>query len=217
MPDTKITPKEFIERQYKPLNESMANLREINERDSIPLILRETEGILSVLLDICKPSRILEIGTAYGYSSIFFAEKCPKARITTIEKSSNMIEKAKSNFDSFGLSERIELLEGDASEVLEGIDASKNYDFVFIDAAKTHYKEYFELSEKLCKAGAVIVCDNILIHGWIYDRKKPGAKRHRTSVKYMKQFLDYLKNREDLNVSVSESGDGLAIIRLNDE
>ena len=68
MSDTSITSKEFIEKQYKPINEELERLRMINEEDNIPLILRETEGLLSVLLDICKQTRILEIGTAYGYS-----------------------------------------------------------------------------------------------------------------------------------------------------
>lgn len=211
-----LTSKEFIERQYRPLNEELAKFRDINEDDRIPLILRETEGLLSVLLDICKPLRILEIGTAYGYSSVFFAFKCPNARITTIERNPKMICKARHNFEMLGLSDRIEIIEGDASEVLDGMSVSEPYDFVFIDAGKTHYKEYFDLSEKISAPGTLIVCDNILIHGWIYDRKKPGAKRHRTSVKYMKDFLKYIKDRDDLTVSISESGDGLAIIRLND-
>ncbi|MBR2674623.1 MAG: O-methyltransferase [Mogibacterium sp.] len=219
MPDS-ITSKEFIEQQYKPLNEELARLRELNETDGVPLILRETEGMLSVLLDICKPERILEIGTAYGYSAAFFAAKCPNALITTIERNPKMIEKAVKCFEMLGLDDRVELLEGDAAEILRGIGENADttaYDLVFIDAGKTHYREYLELSERLCRAGSLIVCDNILIHGWIYDRKKPGAKRHRTSVKYMKSFLKYIKDREDLTVSVSESGDGLAIIRLNDK
>ena len=217
MSDTSITSKEFIEKQYKPINEELERLRMINEEDNIPLILRETEGLLSVLLDICKPTRILEIGTAYGYSSVFFATKCPKAFITTIERNPKMAEKALSNFKEYGVSGRIKLIEGDASDILKEMEVSEPFDFIFIDAGKTHYKEYFEEAEKLSAPGAVTVCDNILIHGWIYDRKKPGAKRHRTSVKYMNSFLDYLKNREDLTVSVSESGDGLAIIKLNDK
>ena len=217
MSDTVVTAKEFLEKQYKPLNEELFRLRNLNERDNIPLILRETESMLSVLLDITAPENILEIGTAYGYSAIFFASKCPDASITTIERNPKMAEKASSYFSEYGLSGRIRLIEGDAAEALKQLSPSKPYDFVFIDAGKTHYREFFELSERLCAPGALIICDNILIHGWIYDRKKPGAKRHRTSVKYMNSFLEYLKNRDDISVSVSESGDGLAIIRLNDK
>ena len=210
---------DFIETYYKPLNPALEKLRATNEDAGIPLILKETEGMLSVLLDICKPRKILEIGTAYGYSSIFFSCKCPEAHITTIDRAEKFLNHAFKNIDEFGLRDRITVLQGEASEVLRDLNDDSNemnsYDFVFIDAGKTHYKEYFELSESLCKSGALIVCDNILMSGWIYDRSLPGAKRHRTNAKYMREFLEYLKNREDISVSVSGGGDGLAVIKLN--
>ena len=207
---------DFIEELYKPFSGELSELRRMNEEEGIPLILRETEDMLSVILDMHKPHSILEVGTAYGYSSIFFAIKCPDARITTIEKSEKMLENAKSNFENFGLSDRIEILEGDAEEMLRSLPAGSKYDFVFIDAAKTHYREYFDLAFEHFSNGAVIVCDDVLIKGWIYDRSLPGSKRHRTSVKYMKSFLEYIKAREDLSVAITGSADGLAIIKLND-
>ena len=207
---------DFIEELYKPLSDELFELRRLNEEEGIPLILRETEDMLSVLLDIHKPHSILEVGTAYGYSSVFFAIKCPDARITTIEKSDKMLENAKITFEKYGLSDRIEILEGDAEEMLKSLSKSSKYDFVFIDAAKTHYREYFDLAFDHLNSGAVIVCDDVLIKGWIYDRSLPGSKRHRTSVKYMKSFLEYIKSREDLSVAVTGSADGLAIIKLND-
>ena len=210
---------DFIETYYKPLNSRLAKLRAENEEAGIPLILKETEGMLSLLLDICRPKRILEIGTAYGYSSIFFACKCPDAQITTIDRAEKFLNHAFENINDFGLEDKITVLQGDASEVLREINAKEDslnsFDFVFIDAGKTHYKEYFELSEPLCRSGAIIVCDNILMSGWIYDRSLPGAKRHRTNAKYMKEFLEYLNSREDITLSVSGGGDGLAVIKLN--
>ena len=210
---------DFIETYYKPLDSGLEKLRAVNEEAGIPLILRETEGMLSLLLDVCRPKKILEVGTAHGYSSIFFACKCPDAKITTIERVDSMANQAAANIESYGLTDRIEILRGDAEEVLKDLNTKSeelnSYDFVFIDAGKTHYREYFDLSESLCKSDALIVCDNILISGWIYDRSLPGAKRHRTSAKYMKEFLEYLKIREDITVSVSGGGDGLAIIKLN--
>lgn len=207
---------DFIEDMYKPLSSELSELRRVNEENGIPLILRETEDMLSVILDMHKPLSILEIGTAYGYSSIFFALKCPDAHITTIERSDKMLENAKTNFEKFGLTDRIEILEGDAEEMLRGLSDDSKFDFVFIDAAKTHYREYFDLSFEHMNKGAVIVCDDVLIKGWIYDRSLPGSKRHRTSVKYMKSFLEYIKSREDLSVAITGSADGLAIIKLNE-
>ena len=210
---------DFIETYYRPIDSKLGTLRAANEDAGIPVILKETEDMLSVLLEICHPKNILEIGTACAYSSIFFACKCPDAQITTIEREEHLIEEAAKNINDFGLSDRIEILQGDAAEVLESMNTgavdAKSYDFVFIDAGKTHYREYFELSERLCSKEAVVVCDNILISGWIYDRSLPGAKRHRTNAKYMKEFLEYIKGREDLTVSLSGGGDGLAIIKLN--
>ncbi len=210
---------DFIESYYKPLNSALYNLREANEAAGIPIILKEIEGMLSLLLDICRPKRILEIGTACGYSSIFFACKCPDAHITTIDRAEKFLSHAFESIDEFNLNDRISVLQGDASDVLRDLNDAEeslnSYDFVFIDAGKTHYKEYFELSEPLCTKGALIVCDNILMSGWIYDRSLPGAKRHRTNAKYMKEFLEFLNSREDITVSVSGGGDGLAAIKLN--
>ena len=206
----------FIEGYHKSLSPELEKLRKENETENIPLILRETEDMLSVLLSLKKPESILEIGTAHGYSAIFFATKCPDAHITTIERSERMYDAAKACINDSGLSDRIELLKGDAEDILANHRFKHSYDFAFIDAGKTHYREYFDLIEKICNPGAVIVCDNILINGWIYDRELPGARRHRTNVKYMKSFLEYINSREDLTVSLSSSGDGLAIIKLDE-
>lgn len=207
---------DFVESYHKPLTPELERLRLENENAGIPLILKETEDMLSMLLSLKKPGHILEIGTAQGYSALFFASRCPDACVVTIEKEDSMAEAAGLNFNNSPCADRIELLQGDAEEVLSNHIFKNKFDFVFIDAGKTHYREYFSLAEKLCNPGAIIVCDNILISGWIYDRTLPGAKRHRTNVKYMKSFLEYINNREDLTVALSSSGDGLAIIKLDD-
>lgn len=206
----------FVESYHRSLSPELEKLRLDNENSGIPLILKETEDMLSMLLNLKKPKHILEIGTAHGYSALFFATGCPDARIVTIEKEDFMADAATANFSNSVCGNRIELLRGDAEEVLSNHLFKDKFDFVFIDAGKTHYREYFSLAEKLCSPGAVIVCDNILINGWIYDRTLPGARRHRTNVKYMKSFLEYINNREDLTVALSSSGDGLAIIKLDD-
>ena len=90
------------------------------------------------------------------------------------------------------------------------------FDFIFIDAGKSHYRDFFDRAELLAAPGALIVCDNILMHGWTVDRSYEGAKRHRTNVKYMRQFIEYISKRKDLTVSLLSSGDGLAVIRLHE-
>lgn len=210
---------EYLDSYYKALDDELAAFRAKNEENGVPLILRETESYLSMLLKIIKPKHILEIGTAYGYSAIFFARSCPDARITTIDRGQRMIPIATKTFEEWPEGKRIDFRTGDAREILDELaDTDKDdlYDFVFIDAGKSHYKEFFDRAEKLCKPGTVIVCDNILMRGWIVDRSYEGGKRHRTNIKYMKQFIEYINEREDLTVSMLSSGDGLAVIKLDE-
>lgn len=213
---------EYISSHYSPLDQDLKQFREYNEQNNVPLILRETEMFLSLLIELTRPRRILEIGTAYGYSSLFFARKAPEARITTIDRNEHMIPVAQENFAGRPEGSRIDFRIGDADVVLDrmieeqGSSDDEKFDFVFIDAGKSHYREFFDRAEKLARPGALIVCDNILMHGWTVDRSYKGAKRHRTNVKYMRMFIDYINERDDLTVSLLSSGDGLAVIRLHD-
>ena len=215
---------EYLSSHYRPLDEDLAEFRRYNEENNVPLILRETESLLSLLIEMVRPHRILEIGTAYGYSALFFARRAPEARVTTIERSEHMIPIAASTFEDWPEGSRIDFRTGDAGAILEEMteemrkdpDGLPPFDLVFIDAGKSHYKEFFDRAEQLARPGALIVCDNILMHGWTVDRSYDGAKRHRTNVKYMRQFIEYISEREDLTVSLLSSGDGLAVIRLHD-
>lgn len=215
---------EFISSHYRPLDEDLGQFRCYNEENNVPLILRETESFLSFIIELTSPRRILEIGTAYGYSALFFAKKAPDAEITTIDRNEHMIPVAMENFASRPEGERIDFRIGDADAVLDQMIAEREcgkgdpepFDLVFIDAGKSHYREFFDKAEQLARPGALIICDNILMHGWTVDRSYEGAKRHRTNVKYMRQFIEYINEREDLTVSLLSSGDGLAVIRIHD-
>lgn len=216
--------KEFVDSHHKAVDEDLAELRRSNENEDVPLIFTETEEILSLLTGLTHPRRILEIGTAHGYSSLFFAKKLPDAHITTIERNPVMVEAARAEFACRKEGERIDFRVGDAQEILDELvsrfaesDESEKFDFVFIDAAKSHYREFFEAAEKICTKDALIVCDNILLKGWIVEAEGKDARRHRTSIKYMKMFLEYLRQRDDLEVSILTGADGLAIIRFINE
>jgi len=216
--------KEFVDSHHKAVDEDLAELRRSNENEDVPLIFTETEEILGLLTGLTHPRRILEIGTAHGYSSLFFAKKLPDAHITTIERNPVMVEAARAEFASRKEGERIDFRVGDAQEILDELvsrfaesDESEKFDFVFIDAAKSHYREFFEAAEKICTKDALIVCDNILLKGWIVEAEGKDARRHRTSIKYMKMFLEYLRQRDDLEVSILTGADGLAIIRFINE
>lgn len=211
--------KAFIDGYHRALDSELAELRRQNEQEGVPLIMTETEGILKLILDFCRPRRILELGTAHGYSALFFARLLPDARITTVDRNPAMISEANRTFGSFADSERIDFRTGDALEILKGLEgeiaeSGDRFDFVFIDAGKSHYRDFLEICERLCTDDAVIVCDNILMKGWIVEPEGKNARRHRTSIKYMHQFLDYISSREDLDVTLMSGGDGLAVIRF---
>ena len=216
--------KEFVDSHHRAFDDDLAKLRRSNEDEDVPLIFTETEEILGLLIGLTHPRRILEIGTAYGYSALYFAKKLPEAHITTIERNPVMVDAARAEFSSRKEGGRIDLRVGDAAEILDQLecdlaeaDESEKFDFVFIDAAKSHYREFFESVEKICTKDALIVCDNILLKGWILEAEGKDAKRHRTSIKYMKKFLEYLHERDDLEVTVLTGADGLAIIRFINE
>ncbi len=214
---------DYINQYYRPIDNELADFRKKCEELEIPLILKETENYLLTFLQLIKPKRILEIGTAFGYSSLFFAKYLPECTVTTLERSPYMYENAEKNLASYEEGKRVTMLIGDAIDNLDRLIAESKenedfelYDFVFIDAAKSHYKEFLEKSEKLCRKGAVILCDNILMRAYIVDRSLEPDRRHRTSVKRMLEFIDYINEREDLTVSLLSCGDGLAVIKLND-
>lgn len=215
---------DYINSYYKPLDEELLVFREKSEAYSIPIILRETEMYLSVMLKLLKPRRILEIGTAVGYSAIYFMRLLPDSSITTIDRHPKLIPMAKKNFLLWDEGKRVDFRTGEALDILDELYEEKisdpdiwmDYDFVFIDAAKSHYREFFDKSLKLCKPGTVIICDNILMKAYLVDdRAYDPGRRHRTSVKRMQEFVDYLYERDDLDVSLLSDGDGLAIIKLN--
>ena len=216
--DTKI--KDLIDGFHEPLDDELRELRKSNEAEEVPLIMRETEGVLRLILSLIKPKRILELGTAHGYSALFFAKLLPEAHVTTVDRNPYMIENAVEVFASHSEGKRIELRTGDALETLETLrnemasdENSEKFDFIFIDAAKSHYKEFLDIIEDISTEDAFIVCDNILLKGWLVDGQGKEAKRHRTNIKYMRQFLEYIKERDDLEVTILSSGDGMAIIR----
>jgi predicted O-methyltransferase YrrM len=212
--------RDFIDIWHRPVDDELAALRRSNESEGVPLILTETESMLRLLLDMKKPERILELGTAHGYSALFFAKYCPDALVTTIDRNPGMTEYARANFERMSDGSRIDFRIGDALDVLDSLaeetaaSDGKKFDFVFIDAGKSHYREFLEKCEEVCTNDAFVVCDNILLKGWLIESSGKEARRHRTNIKYMRQFLEYISRREDLDVTILSGGDGLAVIRF---
>ena len=176
--------------------------------DAVPVIRRDTQRFLRTLLEMKRPETILEIGTAIGYSSVFFSI-CTKAGITTIENYPKRICAARDHFRKLGLLERITLLEGDAGDLLPGLTGP--YDFIFLDAAQGQYVHFLPELIRLMPPGGVLVTDNVLIGGDLLESRFAVERRKRTIHRRMREYLREIMEREELVTTVIPVGDGLAV------
>ena len=179
-------------------------------RDYVPIIRRETQSLLKVLLQIKRPSRILEVGTATGYSALLMSEAAPEGcRITTIEKYEKRIPEALENFRAAGREDVITLLPGDAADLLPGL--SGPFDFIFMDAAKGQYIHFLRDALRLLKVGGMLVSDNVLQDGEILESRFAVPRRNRTIHARMREYLYTLKHLDCLETAVLPCGDGVAV------
>lgn len=175
----------------------------------IPIIQPESAQLLKILCHISKPERILEIGTAIGYSSIILAKSMAECGvIDTIEINEDMIEKASGYIKRAGFDKKIRILHGDAAEVLQCL--STPYDFIFLDAAKGQYIDFLPYCLKLLKPGGIFITDNVLYRGMV---AKDGfiEHKHRTIIVKLKEYLKLLCRNDELITSIVPAGDGIAI------
>ena len=171
----------------------------------VPIIRKEMQSFLKVLLTIQKPMRVLEVGTAVGFSALLMSEYAPAGcEITTIENYEKRIPIARNNFKRAGKESQITLLEGDAMEVLPTLD--EPYDFIFMDAAKGQYIHYMPEVMRLLKTGGTLVSDNVMQDGSIIESRFAVERRDRTIHSRMREYLYELKHHEELL-----TGDGVAV------
>ena len=176
----------------------------------VPIIRKEMQSFLKVLLTIQKPMRILEVGTAVGFSALLMSEYAPAGcEITTIENYEKRIPIARNNFKRAGKESQITLLEGDAMEVLPTLD--EPYDFIFMDAAKGQYIHYMPEVMRLLKTGGTLVSDNVMQDGNIIESRFAVERRDRTIHSRMREYLYELKHHEELLTSIIPLGDGVAV------
>ena len=176
----------------------------------VPVLRRESEGFFKMLLKLKKPSRILEIGTAYGYSTLIMAENTmPDCRITTIEIGEQDAAKAKEAFERAGVGDRIELIVGDAADVIP--ELTGRYDFVFLDASKGQYMKFFNAVRGLLAPGGVILSDNVLQGGDVLKSHFIIEQRDRTVHRRMRDFLFAITHDEEFVTSIVPVGDGMAV------
>ena len=176
----------------------------------VPIVRKEMQSFLKLLLAMQKPKRILEVGTAVGFSAILMAEYNPfPCEIVTIENYEKRIPIARENFVRAGKENQITLIEGDATEVLKTLE--EPFDMIFMDAAKGQYINFMPDILRLLKKDGVLVSDNVLQDGDIIESHFVVTRRNRTIHKRMREYLYELTHRDDLVTAVLPIGDGITV------
>ncbi len=182
--------------------------------DHIPIIMDDTLAVIEKYLNENKPEKILEIGTAVGYSAICFTEVLSEnGKIDTIERDTERVKEAKKNIKLAEVEEKINIFEGDAVEILPTL--GNKYDVVFIDAAKGKYPFFLKEALRMIKPNGIIFADNILYKGYVmsdYNKHK-----QRTAVRNLREYIKEVSENPNLETEISEVGDGLAISKIKSE
>jgi len=187
------------------------NIKQKALENHIPIIMDDTLEVVDKILTEMKPMRILEIGTAVGYSAICFSKYLqPNGKIDTIERDTERVVQARENIKSLGIEDKINIYEGDAVEILPTLN--EKYDMVFIDAAKGKYPFFLKEALRMIKPDGVILADNILYKGYVmsdYNKHK-----QRTAVRNLREYVKEVTENPNIETEILEVGDGLAISRI---
>lgn len=192
-------------------NEFDLKLKSYASNNSVPIIVDEGLAFLEMLIRIHKPKRILEIGTAIGFSAIRMHRVC-NSDVVTIERNPKMYEVASTNVKEASLEDHITIIFKDA---LEAYDLVKNqkFDLIFIDAAKAQYTKFFDLYTPLLNNFGLVICDNMLFHGLVEDKASYQSQTRsvRGLIRKLTNFQNYLLNNEEYDTTIIEIGDGMAV------
>ncbi|WP_271001347.1 O-methyltransferase [Listeria seeligeri] len=185
-------------------------LEEYARENEVPIMEPDSLHCLLQILDIQKPKRILELGTAIGYSALKMADKLPNTEIVTVERDEERYNKAIHNIERYGAADRIKVLLTDAIEGAEGILAYGPFDAIFIDAAKAQYEKFFHIYTDSLAPDGVIYSDNVLFKGLALEMSPEKQRKLRVARK-MRNFNDFLVTHSDFETTTIPLGDGLSI------
>ena len=202
---------EYIREKTVYNNPLLTELEEYATLNKVPIAEPETARLMSVLTKLVRPKKILEIGTAIGYSSIIMAQGLDAdGKITTLEYDSRTAEIARENIKRAGLADKIQVIEADAKDYLSYLDEDETYDMVFLDGPKAHYLFMLEDAVRLLRKGGLLVSDNILFKGMTADDGH-FARRKVTIIHRLREYIDALMAHPQLETSILSQGDGVTL------
>lgn len=204
---------EFLRQRQKQVTGSLKELENFAREENIPIIPHETVAYFRFLMETLQPKSILEIGTAIGFSALLMAEHAPNAKITTIDRNPEMIGFAKENFAKFDSRKQITLLEGDAVDILSTLTG--NYDFVFMDSAKSKYIVFLPEILKHLEVGGVVILDDVFQGGDIAKDIMEVRRGQRTIYRGLQRLFEATLDNSGLTASLVPLGDGILMLRKN--
>ena len=199
----------YVVGKIKEKDELILELEKYAAENNVPIVTKEVAEYLKFMVDMNRSQNILEVGTAIGYSGIIMARAAQKygGKLTTIEIDEERYKEANINFEKAGL-KNVKTILGDAGEEIKKLD--EEFDFVFIDASKGHYREFFDDSYKLLKKDGIIFIDNIMFRGYLY---KEYPKRFKTIVRKLDEFITWLYEESGESFVLLPFGDGIGLLR----
>lgn len=191
--------------------EILSNIKEEALLNHVPILMDESMNLIEVILKLKKPNKILEVGSAVGYSAICFSKYLTgeNSKVKTIELNEERYRVAVSNINKMQLEDKIEIINADATKYLATIPDDEKYDVCFIDAAKGQYNVFLEQALRLTKSGGIIIADNVLWKGRVLGEY--NEHRHRTAVTRLRTYLKTISENDKLESKVFNIGDGVAV------
>ncbi|MCD1147170.1 O-methyltransferase [Peptoniphilus sp. KCTC 25270] len=205
---------EYLEEILPSQDEYLEKMRAIAEEDAVPIVEREIAEFLQFFLGTIRPQKILELGTAIGYSASLMAKTLPEAKIDTVEIMPEMAIMARTHFHNQGIEDQVQLHVMDAMDFVK--ETKETYDFIFVDAAKGQYEEYFQYGMEHLSKDGVMLLDNVLFHGMIANEEL-FVRRKVTIVKRMRKFLPEVLKDKRYKASLLPVADGILLVRRNHE
>lgn len=203
----------YMRTRQKQLDDPLKSLEDFAHQENIPIIQPEVVAYFRFLLEVLNPQSILEIGTAIGFSTLLMADCAPQASITTIDRNEEMIALAKDNFARYDIRQQIELIEGDAINILPTLE--DGYDFVFMDSAKSKYIVFLPEVLQRLQVGGIIVIDDVFQGGDLTKPIQEVRRGQRTIYRGLQRLMKATLNNPGLTTSLLPLSDGLLMVRKN--